>query len=256
MPWGNRGCGRLPWRRLASRSRLSSRRRETSTVLKGPAAFGDWRKDKPGVRRLLTPQDLPAPSVTPSHVNFAETAAMPAGAKPEVPPGFAVEMVASRLKAPRAIRVAPNGDLFVAETHSNTIRVLRITDGAKPVTGEVFATGLYQPYGMAFYPPGPNPQWLYMGTAMVLSVSRTRTAISRRARNRNASSSASRGCTTTRATSRCRRTGPGSTIRSDPDRTLRSTCSDAIGPASRSVQEDPPARRRVGHRRASGGSLR
>jgi hypothetical protein len=28
-------------------------------ILKGSAAFGDWEKDKPGVRRLLTPQDLP-----------------------------------------------------------------------------------------------------------------------------------------------------------------------------------------------------
>src|SRR3954471_3692822 len=76
-------------------------------VLKGRAAFGDWRKDKPGVRRMLTPQDLPAPNVTPSHANFAETTAMPAGAKPEVPSGFAVEMIASGLKGPRAIRVAP-----------------------------------------------------------------------------------------------------------------------------------------------------
>ena len=29
-------------------------------VLTGSAAFGDWRQDKPGVKRLLTPHDLPA----------------------------------------------------------------------------------------------------------------------------------------------------------------------------------------------------
>lgn len=29
-------------------------------VLQGEAAFGSWQDDKPGVRRLLTPQDLPA----------------------------------------------------------------------------------------------------------------------------------------------------------------------------------------------------
>jgi glucose/arabinose dehydrogenase len=137
-----------------------------AAVLKGSAAFGDWRKDKPGVRRLLTPQDLPAPLVTPSSANFPETTAMPPGVKPEVPSGFAVEMVGSGLKSPRAIRVAPNGDLFVAETKSNTIRVLRMTEGsAKPSTVEVFATGLYQPYGMAFYPPGPNPQWVYIANS-------------------------------------------------------------------------------------------
>jgi glucose/arabinose dehydrogenase len=26
-----------------------------------------------------------------------------------------------------------------------------------------YASGLKQPYGIAFYPPGPNPQWLYVG---------------------------------------------------------------------------------------------
>jgi hypothetical protein len=35
--------------------------RNDDVVLKGSAAFGDWRQGKPGVRRLLTPQDLPAP---------------------------------------------------------------------------------------------------------------------------------------------------------------------------------------------------
>jgi glucose/arabinose dehydrogenase len=27
----------------------------------------------------------------------------------------------------------------------------------------VFASGLNQPYGINFYPPGPNPQWVYVG---------------------------------------------------------------------------------------------
>ena len=27
----------------------------------------------------------------------------------------------------------------------------------------VFAVGLNQPYGIAFYPPGPDPQWVYIG---------------------------------------------------------------------------------------------
>jgi hypothetical protein len=30
-------------------------------VLKGAAAFGDWRADRPGVRRLIKPEDLPKP---------------------------------------------------------------------------------------------------------------------------------------------------------------------------------------------------
>jgi glucose/arabinose dehydrogenase len=137
-----------------------------ATVLKGPAAFGDWRKDKPGVRRLLTPQDLPPPLATASAMNFPETVSMPPGAKPSVPAGFSVEMVASGLKGPRVIRVAPNGDLFVAESKSNVVRTFRMPDGGGKLTGgEVFASDLYQPYGIAFYPPGPNPQWVYIGNS-------------------------------------------------------------------------------------------
>ena len=137
-----------------------------SQVLKGSAAFGDWRKDKPGVRRILSPQDLPPPFVTKSAGNFPDPAPMPMGAKPSVPSGFSVEMVASGLNGPRVIRVAPNGDLFVAETKSNIVRTYRMPAGGGKLTGgDVFTNALYQPYGMAFYPPGPNPQYLYIGNS-------------------------------------------------------------------------------------------
>jgi glucose/arabinose dehydrogenase len=139
---------------------------DTNNVLKGSAAFGDWRADKPGVRRLIRPQDLPAPRLDASATNFPETAPMPAGAKPNVPPGFSVEMVASGLKSPRAIRVAPNGDLFVADSKAHVVRAYRITTGTvKPSSSDVFASGLYQPYGIAFYPPGANPQWIYIANS-------------------------------------------------------------------------------------------
>ena len=53
-----------------SRSRVSCRRRRrrlrTKRVRTGAEAFGDWRTDSPGVRRLITPADLPAPFATKS----------------------------------------------------------------------------------------------------------------------------------------------------------------------------------------------
>jgi glucose/arabinose dehydrogenase len=139
-------------------------RDDTRQLLKGSAAFGDWRQDKPGVKRVLTPQDLPAISA-PTY-GLAEVVPMPAGAKPLVPPGFTVEMVTSGLGSARVIRVAPNGDLFVADSMSNTVRVYRIPQGsAKPTHDEVFATGLRQPFGIAFYPLGPNPEWVYVANS-------------------------------------------------------------------------------------------
>jgi glucose/arabinose dehydrogenase len=132
-------------------------------VLTGKAAFGDWRSDKPGVKRLIRAGDLEPPFVTPSASNGADKVKMPDGARPNVPTGFSVEMVASGRASPRVIRVAPNGDLFVADSRSNTVRVYRVPDRqAKPTEDKVFASGLNRPYGIAFYPLGADPEWVYV----------------------------------------------------------------------------------------------
>lgn len=137
---------------------------ESGKILTGNAAYGDWRKDAPGVRRKFTLPDL-APIGTETQ-NYSEVVAMAAGARPKVPEGFSVELVANGLAQARAMRVAPNGDLFLANSSANEIRVYRIPSGsAKPNASEVFATGLHQPYGIAFYPPGPNPEWIYVGNS-------------------------------------------------------------------------------------------
>ncbi|MGZ5496893.1 MAG: PQQ-dependent sugar dehydrogenase [Candidatus Aminicenantales bacterium] len=133
-------------------------------ALKGRAAFGNWRDDKPGVRRLILPQDLPP--VSPESIGRADIVPMPAGAKPLVPDGFSVELVTSGLNVPRVIRLAPNGDLFVAESGADAVRVYRIPSGsAKPARAEVFARGFRQPYGIAFYPLGPDPDWVYVANS-------------------------------------------------------------------------------------------
>jgi glucose/arabinose dehydrogenase len=83
---------------------------------------------------------------------------------PKAPLGFTVQLYAAGLDNPRLIRTAPNGDLFVAESSPGNVKVFRgITADGKPEHVEVFASGLSQPYGIAFYPPGPNPQYVYIG---------------------------------------------------------------------------------------------
>lgn len=135
-------------------------------VLKGAAAFGDWRADRPGVRRLIRAQDLPAPYVTKSASNASGVAERPDGAKPKLPEGFTAELVASGIDNPRVVRVAPNGDLFVADSEANQVRVYRLAEGgAKPVKSDVFAGDLNQPYGIAFYPPGDDPEWVYVANS-------------------------------------------------------------------------------------------
>jgi glucose/arabinose dehydrogenase len=134
--------------------------------LVGKDAFVTWKEAKPGVSYLIKPGDLPPPFATTAANNAPGLVPMPAGAKPIVAEGFAVDMVASGFQQPRVIRTAPNGDLFVADSAANTINVLRVAkDSAKPSENSVFATDLNQPYGIAFYPPGPDPQWVYVANA-------------------------------------------------------------------------------------------
>jgi glucose/arabinose dehydrogenase len=133
-------------------------------VLTGQGALGDWTTDAPGVRRRITLADLPRPFATESANNHPDIVRRPAGAWPKAPAGFVVEEFATELKNPRLIRTAPNGDLFVAESRPGRIHVLRAPDGAGKVqTSSVFAAGLDRPFGIAFYPPGPEPKWVYVG---------------------------------------------------------------------------------------------
>lgn len=133
-------------------------------MLTGAAAFGDWTRDAPGVWRRIRPADLPPPHATRSAVNGARVVQRPAGALPKVPPGFEVELFASGLAAPRQMHLAPNGDVFLAETQAGTIKLLRAAGPGKPATVATYAAGLDGPFGLAFYPPGPDPHYLYVGT--------------------------------------------------------------------------------------------
>ncbi len=133
-------------------------------VRTGAAAFGDWRTDAPGARRLIRPADLPAPFATRSTANLSKHEARTDAEIPKAPPGFAVDLFATGLNMPRVLRVAPNGDIFVAETGAGDVRVFRLGAGSGPAKGEIFAAGLQRPYGIAFYPSGPDPKFVYVAS--------------------------------------------------------------------------------------------
>ena len=128
------------------------------------AVFGDWRKDRPGLRHRITIEDLPPPYATPSVSHIPRITSSPSDAHLKAPPGFEVNLFAAGLDQPRVMRVAPNGDVFLAETAAGTVRVLRPSaDGRTAAKIATFAVNLSAPFGLAFYPAGPNPQWLYVG---------------------------------------------------------------------------------------------
>jgi glucose/arabinose dehydrogenase len=133
-------------------------------VLTGQSAFTDAQHESPGTRRHLTVADLPAPAPDQSVDNGPSVVDRPANAWPIAPKGFKVDMYVTGLDNPRLLRVAPNGDLFLAESGSGKIKVFRgIGADGKPQQMSVFAEGLNQPFGIAFYPAGSNPQWIYIG---------------------------------------------------------------------------------------------
>ena len=141
---------RAPWRK--------------TKVLTGAAAYGDWRADAPGVRRHIKASELPAPFATPSTRNGVSVVAKPAGARAQGSTGICDQAIRRRPEAaphpargaerryfrrrnrrrPRA-RAAPNAR---RRRHRSATRYSRPA-----------STG---PFGIAFYPSGDNPQWVYV----------------------------------------------------------------------------------------------
>jgi glucose/arabinose dehydrogenase len=121
--------------------------------------MGGWVSDRPGVGRKITVDDLPAPSSNVWAINPPHLVARPVGAQLNVPAGFTVDQYASGFRDPRFLVTAPNGDILVSESHANEIKVIR---GEHAETVQVFARDLNEPFGLAFYPPGDTPQYLYV----------------------------------------------------------------------------------------------
>jgi glucose/arabinose dehydrogenase len=127
-----------------------------------PAGEAEWKKDAPGVVHKIDLDKLPAPYATSSATNFPRVVPKPADAELKLPPGFSVDVYLSGLNAPRNMLVAPNGDVFLAETNGGRLQLLRPSRDGKTATPTVFATGLQQPYGMAFHPNADKPEWVYV----------------------------------------------------------------------------------------------
>jgi glucose/arabinose dehydrogenase/mono/diheme cytochrome c family protein len=125
--------------------------------------FVDFRTEEPGKIRKITAADLPEPFATESAANGPHMVSRPVDAWPKAPAGFKVELYAGGLENPRLLHTAPNGDIFLAEMDPGRIRVFRGLSEGKPELMQLYAHGLNAPYGIAFYPPGPDPQWLYVG---------------------------------------------------------------------------------------------
>jgi glucose/arabinose dehydrogenase len=136
-------------------------------VKTGTAALDSWKADAPGVQRHIKAADLPAPQATEPEKSRGVNVRIvppPQGALPKVPEGFAVEVFASGFKQPRAMRVAPNGDVFLSESGTGRVLVFRADARGPSAKSEVFAENLDRPYGIAFVPPA-DPKHVYVAAS-------------------------------------------------------------------------------------------
>ncbi|HTX14323.1 MAG TPA: sorbosone dehydrogenase family protein [Candidatus Baltobacteraceae bacterium] len=134
-----------------------------------PGVFQDYTSETPGHMHHITAADLPDPYATKSSAVFSRP--VPRGDLwPKAPEGFKVELWAENLKgedgkaiSPRTIITAPNGDLFAAAQNQGEILVFRAGPDGKMAQMSVYASKLNLPFGLRFYPAGPNPKYLYVG---------------------------------------------------------------------------------------------
>ncbi len=136
--------------------------RASGDVVTGKSAYGSWEQDSPGRKLLIRPSDMPGPMASRPASNAPGLVERPSGAMPKVMKGFSVSRFAGGLEEPRVISVAPNGDVFVADSGAGKIHVYRMGKDGPVAKSSVFASGLDQPYGIAFYPPGPDPRYVYV----------------------------------------------------------------------------------------------
>src|SRR5690242_19182857 len=138
----------------------------------------------PGQRFSVSPTSLARPYATPAVANDSKIEARASGTLPKAPDGFTVSVFAEDLPHARWMTVAPNGDVFLAESVAGKVVVLRpAIDGARAARISTFASGFDRPHGLAvhngqLYVADVKSLWRlpYSGGALSASGKRVRVA--------------------------------------------------------------------------------
>ena len=135
------------------------------SVLTGREALGDWTTDAPGVRRKVTIDDLAKPFDTPSANNHPQ--ARPAARRGDAPRAQGLSAFpnsrpacATRARSsppPMATSSSPRACRAASSSCATT------TATARPRPATTSPRDSIRPFGIAFYPPGPNPTHVYIG---------------------------------------------------------------------------------------------
>ena len=122
-----------------------------------------WQDDAPGKVHRIDVAKLPAPFATESARQFPRVTPKPESAKLQLPPGFKIDVFTRDIEGPRVMRIAPNGDIFVAEEKAGRVKVL----GLRPMVPVSRVVDIRQrasrsPSASSSIPAGGQPQWVYI----------------------------------------------------------------------------------------------
>src|SRR6266850_1209282 len=107
---------------------------------------------------------LAEPFATPSVRNNVQIVAKPDASQLKAPAGFEVSLYADNLRAPRTMLLAPNGDVFVAQSGPGSVTILRdANNDGTPETRSTYAQGLSGVFGMALH-----DGYLYLGRTDII----------------------------------------------------------------------------------------
>ena len=166
------------WRavRAVTGPRLFPQYRQQSTTASPPSS-DRWRQAGPRAlprcagwsrkrRRAPTSgrRTLPAPYATHSADNGPNCDFAPGKRRADRAARIPLSMYGRKGLTIRAWRTSPRMAMYSwRKVSPNRVVVLRDADGTgKAVVKETFAADLRQPFGIAFYPPGPNPKYVYV----------------------------------------------------------------------------------------------
>ena len=147
------------WRRCL---RLRQALAERSAARQGPVLRTTASRSPARCTTSPSPT-CPAPFATEAANNGPKVVPRPEDAWPQAPPGFTVKLYADGLGNPRLIRMAPNGDVFVVESEAG--RCASFAAGSRPARAAWSGCSRRtsnRPFGIAFYPPGGDPRWVYV----------------------------------------------------------------------------------------------
>ena len=160
--WLALGLGTVSCIVLERKSLLRRGSWQSAGAANGSPVFTDFHGERPGTVHHITVADLPASYATESVDAGPRVVARPEKAWPQAPGASRCTICEVASESPPDSHRTQRRRVFGRE-RARSHKVYRgINTSGEPASKHVFTSGLTLPFGIAFYPPGPNPNIVYI----------------------------------------------------------------------------------------------